>query len=216
MIYHLTTSHQLPAIDQIDQENIYENIVAVKYLEHLISWVNAEKINDNIEGKFLTVNGKLLSLEMLFQSYLNQLSNELILLEQGATQGYVYTIDPPSIFANFIGDATVLNRLQILAFKMLNCAFKLENIKAIGFNDYLDKEAILYFRKALPEIKITNKNSALTMTKNHALVLHNNSDAFGQNIEFEGPTSMDGIIGNYSDAAVALNRTRKDLLDHTY
>lgn len=51
------------------------------------------------------------------------------------------------------------------------------------------------------------------MDKNWALVLHNNSDAFGQNIETEGETSMDGVIGYNSDAAVQLERGRSDLVN---
>ena len=46
----------------------------------------------------------------------------------------------------------------------------------------------------------------------YALVLHNNSDAFGQNIETEGPSSLDGVIGSYSDAACHLERNRENLL----
>ena len=45
-----------------------------------------------------------------------------------------------------------------------------------------------------------------------ALVIHNNSDAFGQNIEFEGVSSMDGMVGSYSNAACLLKRNRPDLL----
>ena len=47
------------------------------------------------------------------------------------------------------------------------------------------------------------------------LVIHNNSDAFGQNIETEGSSgSMDGAIGANSSASATLERRRKDLLDY--
>ena len=46
------------------------------------------------------------------------------------------------------------------------------------------------------------------------LVIHNNSDGFGQNIETEGSTgSLDGAIGANSSAAASLKRDREDLLD---
>ena len=46
------------------------------------------------------------------------------------------------------------------------------------------------------------------------LVIHNNSDGFGQNIETEGMVgSLDGAIGSSSSAAASLERNRKDLLD---
>ncbi|KDE09372.1 hypothetical protein MVLG_00279 [Microbotryum lychnidis-dioicae p1A1 Lamole] len=45
-----------------------------------------------------------------------------------------------------------------------------------------------------------------------ALVIHNNSDAFGQNIETESRGgSLDGAIGERSSAAAGLRRDRKDL-----
>ena len=46
------------------------------------------------------------------------------------------------------------------------------------------------------------------------LVLHNNSDGFGQNIETEGSYgSMDGALGANSSVAASLLRQREDLLD---
>jgi hypothetical protein len=50
--------------------------------------------------------------------------------------------------------------------------------------------------------------------ENCALVLHNNADAFGQNIESERATSLDGVIGYYSDAACVLHRKRQDLVEN--
>ncbi|KZV96852.1 hypothetical protein EXIGLDRAFT_399843 [Exidia glandulosa HHB12029] len=47
------------------------------------------------------------------------------------------------------------------------------------------------------------------------LVLHNNSDGFGQNIETEGPgSSLNGAIGCASSAAASLHRRHPHLLDH--
>lgn len=49
--------------------------------------------------------------------------------------------------------------------------------------------------------------------KGTTLVLHNNSDGFGQNIETEGVSSLDGALGVYSSAAAGLHRKRKDLME---
>ena len=50
--------------------------------------------------------------------------------------------------------------------------------------------------------------------KGAMLVVHNNSDGFGQNVETEGMGgSLDGAIGASSSAAGSLVRTREDLLD---
>jgi hypothetical protein len=47
------------------------------------------------------------------------------------------------------------------------------------------------------------------------LVIHNNSDAFGQNIETEpSGGSLDGVVGEYSSASASLMRDRKDLCDN--
>jgi len=46
------------------------------------------------------------------------------------------------------------------------------------------------------------------------LVVHNNSDGFGQNIETEYALgSLDGAVGSNSSAAASLYRGREDLLD---
>ena len=46
------------------------------------------------------------------------------------------------------------------------------------------------------------------------LVVHNNSDGFGQNIETEHALgSLDGAVGSNSSAAASLHRGREDLLD---
>lgn len=207
MIYHLTASHRLPARKEIAKENILRSNEAQVLLEKAITSDNVSEI----KGKYLLVKGELLSLEVLLNSYIYQLSNEFSVLEKATPQGYVYTIDPPSIFAKSIGGATLLNRLQILAFKKLGKANLFNNLKIIGFNNYADKEGLALLKKALPNTQVMSKNKALQNIGNQVLVIHNNSDAFGQNIEFEGPTSMDGIIGNYSDAALVLKRSREDL-----
>jgi len=112
---------------------------------------------------------------------------------------------------------TLLNRLQILAFKQMQKKSPLNHLKKIGFNDFSDKGAIPLLKKVFPNIPIEPKSVLFesdhySVKENYALVLHNNSDAFGQNIESEGPSSMDGVIGYYSDAACQLRRDRKDLL----
>ena len=50
--------------------------------------------------------------------------------------------------------------------------------------------------------------------KPYALIVHNNSDAFGENIKYEGCSSLDGAIGCYSNAACCLDCERTDISDH--
>ncbi len=157
---------------------------------------------------------------------------QLILLGQLLPQGYIYTIDPPSIFATVLDSAHLCNRLQILALKYLHtrelALFK--NLRMVAFNDYEDKKAIPLIQKSI-QMPVVSKSDLFKgpdgtylppdEAKGHALVLHNNSDAFGRNIETEGMNikdnwagSMDGVIGNYSDAACVLKSDRPDLLDY--
>lgn len=212
LIYHLTKEHRLPALSEIAKSDKLTNKEAIAIIEEAILADDYSKLSQ----KYINISHDIfIPLEMFFNSYIEQVNNEFKVFEKGAPQGYVYTIDPPSIFVNFLGDATLLNRLQILAFKKINEGTPFKNLKIIGFNDYLDKGAIKLFKAALPEIDVMNKPQALAKLQNtdYVLVLHNNSDAFGQNIETEGPSSMDGLIGSYSDVAVVLKRTRLDLMD---
>ena len=220
MIYHLTSEHQIPAKQDLQ-------ILTQSDLEQLVS--NNSNCVDLIKHACVVVNGRTIYLEAMFQFYVHQVRNEFSALNSLATQGYVYTIDPPAIFAQQIGikNVTILNRLQILAMQHLKQENEtlFSNLKIVGFNDYMDKTAIDYLKMVFPDKEIVSKSSLFQGTqglysvdKPYALVLHNNSDAFGQNIETEGPSSMDGVIGFYSDAACHLHRKRPDLLNniHTY
>jgi hypothetical protein len=52
-----------------------------------------------------------------------------------------------------------------------------------------------------------DENGFYNVPQGQALVIHNNSNAFGQNIEYEdGMGSLDAAVGNASDAAVSLSR----------
>jgi hypothetical protein len=54
----------------------------------------------------------------------------------------------------------------------------------------------------------------LKQAEGSMLVVHNNSDGFGQNIETEYALgSLDGAVGSNSSAAASLYRGREDLLD---
>lgn len=230
MVYHLTAGHALPAAAEVSSNQLRNLDSAIKEIEALIlpskngEEMGPEDIRKRLEGKFLSHNGKVISLEMLFNVYLHQIRNEFSGLEQGCPQGYVYTMDPPSIFAAFFGnDATLLNRLQILGLKCLADNHQLKNLKVIGFNDFKDKGAIALLQNAMPaDIKVQSKESLFSGVNGtyvgpagYALVIHNNSDGFGDNITNEGSGgSIDGAIGSFSDAASVVKQTRDDLFDH--
>jgi hypothetical protein len=169
---------------------------------------------------FVTLNsGAVVSLELLFNSALHQVVNEISALECMCPQGYVYTFDPPAIFAYETG-ATILNRAQFAALKFLSQTSKFANMRAYGFNDYDDEDAVPFLKAALAlqaHVLVVPKKELFKGPKGHysippggegaLLVIRNNSDGFGQNIETEGEgSSMDGAIGTHSSAAASLHR----------
>jgi hypothetical protein len=223
MVHHLTVSHRLPSINETASQTI-DLRQAILFMENITS-SPAANFADVVNVHIQLDNGSIISLELLFNSAVHQLRNELSALEVLAPQGYVYTSDPPSIFARETG-ATILNRLQFLALKKLASSNSFSGMRAFAFNDYDDRNAIALLEKALstqPHVQVVPKNAffrgprrtyqALSGTEGALLVLHNNSDAFGQNIETEWANgSMDGAIGAASSVAGSLRRDRPDLL----
>lgn len=222
MIQHLTRNHRLPSITEAGSQTV-DLGKAIASMEKLILSSTSD-LADVLDIYVRLDNGSTVSLELLFNSAVHQLRNELSALEVLAPQGYVYTSDPASIFARKIG-AKTLNRLQFLALKQLASESRFSNMRAFAFNDYDDRNAISLLEKALssqPHVQVEQKRAffrgpnrtyrALAGTEGALLVLHNNSDAFGQNIETEWASgSMDGAIGAFSSAAGSLRRDRLDL-----
>ena len=222
MVQHLTQEARLPSI----REASFEATSTVAILENFIR--PPFLFLEPIVGNYVQLqSGPVLSLELLFNTAVHQLRNELSALEALCPQGYVYTSDPPSIFAREIG-ATILNRLQFAALKNLGAENTFSNMRAFAFNSYADPGAIDLLKAALsnqPHVLVVSKQdlfkgprstyAALPGTEGALLVIHNNSDAFGQNIETEWQSgSMDGAIGANSSAAASLKRDRVDLISN--
>jgi len=226
MIYHLTEDHMLPGLGEVEGK-IFDEKDGLKLLDQLIQNPDSN-ISIELKDKVIEVNGYPLSMEILFNVYVHLLRNELSVLEATCMQGYVYTIDPPAIFAQLLGvsdgmGAKVLNRFQAAAFCHLNKNQPFNKMKVLAFNDYRDKENLNLlqhiFKNSGTNVQkkselFTGKDGTYTGPSGLALVLHNNSDAFGQNIETEGLSSMDGVMGTYSDAACVIKRSRNDLTRH--
>lgn len=221
MIYHLTSKQRLPSLKEV--QHVLEPSQALEYLDQLIKSSDLDE-RAALTNQFVKLHDHVISLEALFSIYFQLVRNEFSVLEALLPQGYVYTIDPPAIFAKQIGTSNVniLNRLQILAFKSLRGHSPFPHLKTIGFNDYVDKGAIPLLKTVFADKTIVPKqelfrNEHYSVQEGYALVLHNNSDAFGQNIETEEVnSSMDGAIGSCSDASCQLQRDRVDLLNYTF
>jgi len=220
MVYHLTENHQLPkATDKEVRDNTLTFDAAILALETAISDPKQDPLQA-VKGKYVKLTtGHVISLELLFNSYRQQLRNEFSVLEATLPQGYVYTIDPPRIFAQALGNGgpELLNRLQALAFREIAPSCK--KLGVIGYNDFADKKMVALMKKTAPNVDVQPKSKLFDATtglykgpEKLALVLHNNSDGFGQNIEHEeGAGSMDAAIGRNSDASKSLDRKKADL-----
>ncbi|SCV71641.1 BQ2448_3229 [Microbotryum intermedium] len=193
------------------------------------------------------LGARILSLELLLNTYISTLVNELSVLEAFAPS-YVYTYDPPSIFARQLGlpdGPRLLNLVWALALMHVVVRNReeepgLKGLKVLAFNDYahlgivemLDQAIRTRLRdQATPKVisrsqlfgskdgrldthLLARLVPELGRDRGLALFIHNNSDAFGQNIETESRGgSLDGAIGERSSAAAGLRRDREDLVD---
>jgi hypothetical protein len=239
MVAHLMQEGRLPGLDDVPSTSILSVNDAIDELSRIIS--STSPSTPPIPSLFVRLHSKsVIALELLIHVSLHQLRNELSALEVLCPiGGYIYTFDPASIFAQHIG-ATLLNRILLIALKHLASTSVFKNMRAFAFNDYADRDAVDLVRSALksqPQVRVlpkwqlfTGRNSqglrgyysppvesGLELDKgmeDALLVIHNNSDAFGQNIESEWASgSLDGAVGASSSASASLERGRADLLD---
>jgi hypothetical protein len=207
LIHHLV--RRLPALNEVEPLSVSQ---AIAHLES----------GRPVQGVYVELGaGKVLSLELLWRTSVEAQANEFGALEALCPLGYVYTFDPPSIFAR-MANATLLNRIQASALAHLVAANPggFTHMRIFAFNDYADAGALAVFARSLAGtgVRVIPKADLFPPESDGRyspppegagalLVIHNNSDAFGQNIETEGPnSSMDGAIGCASSTAGSLRR----------
>lgn len=235
MVHHLTQGKGLPSIAQVEAHpakyTVMDQTAGTKFLEGLIIAKGSQDLSTELENKFMRVGGRIVSLEALYKIYQEQIRNEFNILEKALPQGYIYTIDPPVFFVGALGakGSEVLNRLQILALKDYAKRKPFKSLREIGYNDFSDKGAEpllrgLGLQSAGKAVKVQPKSNLFvekddvgpeydaTGREGWALVEHNNSDGFGDNITNEGFSSKDGLLGCVTDASRALRLDRQDLL----
>lgn len=247
MLQHHLTANGLPPLDaatgmptvvEAGKPVLANTTEAIGLLETLIKEEgNGPNLQKIMQNQFVKIGEDIISLEVFYNLYVEQLKNEFAVLELAASQGYIYTIAPPSIFAKHV-NPKLMNRLQILAFKQLAATDRAKyfsHLKAIGYSDFADSGAVGLLSTALQKsVPVVSKSKLYTQKYSehdkrnfddkyapeqlgpefgkYALVLHNNSDAFGNNILSEGASSLDGVLGSYSDASVSLKPDREDLV----
>lgn len=229
LVHSLTAAHELPSHDNVTPWTIAQAISAIES-----TLLSPHPISPTFLANTFVISARrtILSLEMLRWTYVAALANEFSTLESLCkAAGYAYTHDPPSIFARNL-DPTLMNRLFLLAVHDIAARNPLPSLSIFAFNTYADPPALELLRAALrsqPHVKVLSRaelfsgrsgrlDEKLPAIKAGAtLVLHNNSDAFGQNIETEGGYgSLDGAVGEASSAAAGLRRGRADLVSFMF
>ena len=239
LVHHLVASHQLPPAASVPSQTMTKADV-LDFLRSKIMNVGAQSMQRCMEGQFFHCQIFVLSLEFMFNAALHQVVNEFTILEQLCPeQGYVFTWNPPKIFAQALQpDGTkLLSLLHIAALKHFASTHPLSLLRCIAWDDFGSPEIIDLLQHAfsshkhvqikkraelfpqVPEEGTAKGGRGLYRPSKElqdaVLVIHNNSDAFGQNIETEMyGTSLDGVIGACSSAAGSLLRQRKDLCDN--
>ena len=229
-IYHLIAKRHMPSAQEASKLHCLDMDCAIVAIEKIISNDKADLKARNLEDYFLVIPGNpyptYLSLELILSTAAQQMLNEFRALERmiPSTQGYVYTWDPAAIFARQL-DPSLLNRLTILGLRKAITACPPRKLQVFAFNDYADDEATRLVKLVFSYEHVTHRTpvvsksqifpapslnydiSAFPAAERAVLVVHNNSDAFGQNIQSEAAGgSMDGSFGQYSSAAASLRR----------
>ncbi|BGP18457.1 hypothetical protein JCM10213_003189 [Rhodosporidiobolus nylandii] len=236
-VWHLLPSRSLPCVSAPPQP-AWTVPEAISHLRHFLSRPSpTRRPSDFLSSASVRLPSHpytVLSLPFLLVTHIHLLANELSALESlTGGGGYLYTHDPPSIFARRL-PAELSTLLVFLALRELVLAGSdLRNMRCFALNAFTPELASLFplLPSVLPAhvVPLTRTQlfsgpsctlaspaqlRALGLKGDETLVLHNNSDAFGQNVESErAGGSVDGVLGEWGDAAAALRRDRRDLMN---
>jgi hypothetical protein len=100
MIYYLLSDHCLPSKDEINKNGI--KILSFKETMESLEKTIVQEENFNPKNMFCQMNKSVISIESLYNIYIEQIRNEFSVFESNLTQGYIYSINPPRIFAQYI------------------------------------------------------------------------------------------------------------------
>ncbi|BGP50263.1 hypothetical protein JCM10450v2_006179 [Rhodotorula kratochvilovae] len=232
-VHHLVRSRVLPALGDLPYPP-WSVAQATTLLKRHFATSPSEPTSTTVQSRFLLLaSGTVLSLEFLYVSYVASLSNELSKLEAlcpAAQGGYAYTFSPPSIFARRLPPefSTLLVLLALHELVLASSpapapALPAMRLFALGAHTPALAALLPLARSALPShIALLTREQLFPppggtlvlppSAERAALVLHNNSDAFGQNVQSEqAGGSLDGVLGAWGDASRGLRRERADL-----
>lgn len=235
MVHHLTLDGQLPSIEE-GSATAMSRVQAKAFLTNKVLKVACTNVLEQVKNKLFwlrnaTLKSKtdrpLLSLEILVATAFHQFRNEMDTLEKVCPQGYIYTFSAPKIFIGaFSPDDGLMACIYAAGLKHYIQTTKLKNMRVFQVPD-IPGEWVSWMKMAMSEVAgvqimtrpelYSNKKTPLDSysppSAGTMLVLHNCSDAFGQNIRYEsGVGSLDAIIGRFTSAAGSLINSRENLV----
>src|SRR5262249_19557682 len=130
LVYHLTASHRLPTRAAV--RDVAMNLSqTLQFLSNAINHTPGDKFPVLMQNRVIRHREYLISVEVMFMTALHQIRNEFYLLEHLCTKGYVYSFNPPAIFAQFFGSqgTELLSRVHVAALKLFGHVSKMERCK---------------------------------------------------------------------------------------
>ncbi|CAD0113652.1 unnamed protein product [Aureobasidium uvarum] len=230
MVYSLTLDGELPSIE-VGSATAMSRAQAKSFLAKKVLKVASSNVLAQVKKRLFWMSSKkdspLLSLEILVTTAYHQFRNEMDALERICThQGYIYTFSAPKIFIGEFGSQDGLMAcIYAAGLKHYLQTTKLKKMRVFQVPD-VPGEWVSWMRTALsaaPGVRVMTKQELYTKKDpsdpynppyaGTMLVLHNCSDGFGQNIQYEiGSGSLDAIIGRFTSAAGSLLNYREDLV----
>ncbi|KAI4755417.1 hypothetical protein E4T52_12551 [Aureobasidium sp. EXF-3400] len=232
LVYNLTADGELPSIEK-GSDSAMSRAQAKSFLADKVLTVSCSDVLEKVRNTFFWMKVKskkdnpLLSLEILVTTAYHQFRNEMDALEEICKhQGYIYTFSAPKIFIGEFGSTDGLMAcIYAAGLKHYLQTTKLQKMRVFQLPE-VPGEWVSMMKAALavaPKVRVMTKQE-LYSSKDPSdsysppyagtmLVLHNCSDGFGQNIQYEvGAGSLDAIIGRFTSAAGSLLNDREDLV----
>jgi hypothetical protein len=232
MVHHLTKDGELPSIEEGSASAMTRKQVK-SYLADKVINTTCKNVLQEVSNKLFWLNVKtksksvpLLSLEVLVATAFHMFRNEMGALETICPQGYTYTFSPPSIFVGEFGkEDGLMSHIYAAGLKHYLQTKKPKNMRVFSVADVPGDwlacmRAVFSSHLAVPVVtkeelysKEGSADSYSPPSPGTMLVMHNCSDAFGQNIQYEGGAgSRDALVGRFTSAAGSLLNNRGDLV----
>ncbi|KAG9831859.1 hypothetical protein KCU98_g13090, partial [Aureobasidium melanogenum] len=232
MVYSLVLDGELPSIE-VGSAKAMSRTQAKSFLANKVLKADCSNVLEQVRNRLfwmLATSKKdipLLSLELLVATAYHQFRNEMDALERICKhQGYIYTFSAPKIFIGEFGSQDGLMAcIYAAGLKHYLQTTKPRNMRVFQLPE-VPGQWCSWMRTALsaaPEVRVMTKQELYSKKDpsdsynapcaGTMLVLHNCSDGFGQNIQYEvGAGSLDAIVGRFTSAAGSLLNSREDLI----